>query len=69
VHLRDGRARAGLHGFDDRCDLVRRPAGALGELADLVGYDGEARAVLALLRGDDRGIEREEVGLVSRLLR
>ena len=44
--------------------LVLR-AGALGEVLDLVGDDGEALAVLAGLRGDDGGVEREQVGLLG----
>ena len=39
--------------------------GGLGELADLVGDDGEAAALLTGAGGLDRGVEREEVGLVG----
>src|SRR5207248_1317770 len=37
-------------------------------LADLVGDDGESRAVLARLRGDDGGVEREKVRAAGDLL-
>src|SRR5262249_56464471 len=59
--------RAALDGLDDGADLLRRSARALGELADLVGHDRESETVLARLRGDDRGVQGEEVGAVGDL--
>ncbi len=49
----------------DRADLARRHGAALGQLADLVGDDREAAAVLARAGRFDRGVEREQVGLVG----
>ena len=54
-----------LHGADEVRDVARRRRGALGQLADLRGDDGEALAVLARLRREDRGVEREEVRLLG----
>ena len=68
VHSLHGLTRSVLHGLDDVGDLLRRSARAVGELADLVGDDGESRAVLARLRGDDRGVEREKVRAAGDLL-
>ena len=45
--------------------LADGDVGGLGELADLVGDDGEAAAGLAGAGGLDRGVEREQVGLVG----
>jgi hypothetical protein len=44
---------------------LRARARALGEVLDLVGDDGEALAVLASLRGDDGGVQREQVRLLG----
>ena len=52
---------------DQPCDLTRRAAGVLGQPADLVGDDGEPFAVLARPGGLDRGVEREQVGLLGDL--
>ena len=38
---------------------------AFGQLADLVGHDGEAHAVLAGAGGLDGGVERQQVGLAG----
>ena len=46
--------------------MVRR--GALGQVLDLLGDDGEALAVLARLRGDDGGVEREQVRLLRHVV-
>ncbi|OPZ04256.1 MAG: hypothetical protein BWZ09_01920 [Alphaproteobacteria bacterium ADurb.BinA305] len=65
-----------LHGVDralgallDRrhhaADLARGERGALGELAHLVGHHREAAPGLARTGGLDRGVEREQVGLVG----
>ena len=58
---RDGVLAFRLHRLDEVRDLARARAGALGQIGlDLVGHDGEALALLAGLRGDDRGVEREQ---------
>ena len=57
--------RLGLHGLDEIRDLARARAGALGQVLDLVGDDGEALALLAGLGGDDGGVEREQVRLLG----
>ena len=44
-------------------DLVERACALGGELAHLVGDDGESLAVLSGARGFDRRVEREQVGL------
>src|SRR5690606_20410664 len=46
-------------------DLFVERGRALGQVAHLVGDDGEATAGFAGTRGLDRGIEREQVGLVG----
>ena len=46
-------------------DLARGGLGLLGQLADLLGDDGEALALLAGAGGLDRGVEREQVGLLG----
>ena len=59
----DGVARLGLDGADERGDRAGGRARLLGELADLLGDDREAAALLARARGLDGGVEREQVGL------
>ena len=56
-------ARLGLDGADERGDRAGGRARLLGELADLLGDDGEAAALLARARRLDGGVEREQVGL------
>ena len=46
-------------------DLAGGGLGLLGELADLLGDDGEAAALLAGAGGLDRGVERQQVGLLG----
>ena len=53
---------------DDLADLLGRLDRALGQLADLVGDDGEAPAGLAGAGRLDGGVQGEEVGLVRDLL-
>ena len=55
----------GLDLADQRGDLTRGALGLLGELADFLGDDGEAAALLAGAGGLDGGVEREEVGLLG----
>ena len=50
---------------DQRGDRAGGGLGALGELAHLVGDDGEAAALLAGAGGLDRGVQREQVGLLG----
>jgi methyl-accepting chemotaxis protein len=45
--------------------LEERNRAAFGQLADFIGHDGEAAAVLTGARGFDRGVEREQVRLVG----
>ena len=59
----DGVARVGLDRADERGDRAGGRARLLGELADLLGDDGEAAALLARARGLDGGVERQQVGL------
>jgi len=40
-------------------------AGVLGQLADLIGDDGESAAGVTRAGRFDRGIEREQVGLLG----
>ena len=44
---------------------MRGLLGLLGQLADLLGDDREAAALLAGARGLDRGVQREQVGLLG----
>ena len=65
--LREGLCRAGdslAHRKHDCIDFVRRLAALLGELAHLIGHDGEAATMLPGARRLDRRVEREQVGLI-----
>src|SRR5581483_9867485 len=64
----DRRVRLVLDAGDDRADRVGRLDAALGELAHLAGDDREAAARLAGAGGLDRGVEREQVGLLGDLV-
>ena len=64
-HRLDGLLGALLDLGDERGDLLGRATGALGQLAHLVGDDGEALALLAGPGGLDGGVERQQVGLVG----
>ena len=52
---------------DRAVDFVEARLGALGKLPDLIRDDREASALLSGARRLDRGVEREEVGLVGDL--
>ena len=65
LHRLDGGADDALDFVDEPGDLLRRAAGALGELADLVGDDREALPHLARAGRLDGGVEGEEVGLLG----
>ena len=60
-----GPAGLGLDLADQVGDRAGRRLGLLGELADLLGHDGEAAALLARARGLDRGVQGEQVGLLG----
>ena len=52
--------------LSDQCgDLLRCPRGAFGQLADLVGHDGKALALLAGSGRFDGGVQRQQVGLLG----
>ena len=53
--------------LDHLLDVVGRDGGLVGEPADLGGDDREAAAVFAGLFRLDRGIERQQVGLIGDL--
>ena len=55
----------GLDLADQLGDLPGGGLGFLGELADLFGDDGEAAALFAGAGGLDRGVQREQVGLLG----
>ena len=61
----DGLAGLALDLGDQAGDLGGRGLGLLGELADLLGDDGEALALLAGAGGLDGGVERQQVGLLG----
>ena len=61
----DGRGGPVLDLADEGGDRRGGAAGLLGELADLVGDDGEAAAVLAGAGGLDRGVQRQQVRLLG----
>ena len=65
--LDDGDGTLGLRA--DLGDEVRDRGGGLlglfGKLADLLGDDGEATALLTGTGGLDRGVQREQVGLLG----
>ncbi len=54
-----------LHLADQAGDLAGRDLGLLGQLAHLVGDDGEPRALLAGAGGLDGGVEGEQVRLLG----
>jgi hypothetical protein len=58
-------ARLLLHLGDQRGDLARGGGGLLGQLADLLGDDGEALALLAGAGGLDCGVQRQQVRLLG----
>ena len=58
-------ARPALNVGDQRADLLGRTGRVLRQFAHFVGDDGETAAVFAGARGFDRGVEREQVGLVG----
>ena len=64
-HRRHRILRVGLNRLDDRLDLLRRLAGALGEPLHFLGDDGEAASRLAGRRRLDRRIQREHIGLLG----
>ena len=64
-HGLDGFFGAGLDLADESGDLLGGATGSLGELADLVGDDCEALALLAGSGRLDGGVEGEEVGLLG----
>ena len=53
--------------LDERGDLAGRLVGSLGQLADLVGHDGEAHAVLAGAGRLDGGVQRQQIRLAGDL--
>ena len=61
----DGALGLGLDLVDQLGDRLGGRLGLLGELADLVGHDGEAAALLAGAGGLDGGVERQQVGLLG----
>ncbi len=50
---------------DQPGDLAGRGLGLLGQLADLLGHDGEALALLTGAGGLDRGVQRQQVRLLG----
>ena len=57
--------RVRLDRLDDRVDLLRRLARALGEALDFLRHDREAASGLARRRRLDRGVQREDVRLLG----
>ncbi len=53
---------------DHGADFGGRRRGALGQLPDLVGDDGEAAPLLAGARRLDGGVQRQQVGLVGNVV-
>ena len=56
-------AHVGAHVADGALDLARGALALAGQLAHLVGDDGEALPLLARTRGFDRRVQREQIGL------
>ena len=61
----DRLGRLVLDRADQLGDLLRGVLGLLGELADLLGDDREPAALLAGAGGLDRGVQRQQVGLLG----
>ncbi len=68
LHERHGGDDRLAHAGDHGGDLPRGARGALGQPADLIGHHAEGAPVLAGLRGDDGGVERQQLRLVGDLL-
>ena len=58
-------AHVGLDRRSELLHLLRALLGSLGERAHFVGDDREAAAVIAGARRFDRGVQRQEIGLVG----
>ena len=68
THAFDGTMRILLDQIDHAADLLRGATGALGQFAHFVGDDREATPLFACARGFNRGVERQQIGLVGDLL-
>ena len=64
----DGGVGLALDAGDQLAGVGGRLGGALGQLANLVGDDGEALAALAGAGGLDRGVQRQQVRLARDVL-
>ena len=64
LHRRVGLRDAGRHRARELHDVVGRRARLIGKLSDLVRDDTESATGGAGARGFDRGVEREEIGLI-----
>ena len=67
VHAHDAGRDGRLDVLDHLLDVVGRDGGLVGKAADLGRDHGEAAAILPGLLRFDRGVEREQVGLVGDL--
>ena len=65
VHFHDTHCDRRLHMADDVVDIERGDRRLVGEPADFAGDDQEAAAVLARFFRFDRGVDRQQVGLVG----
>jgi hypothetical protein len=63
LHRSHGGVDAALDAVDQLGDLLRRGRHPLGELAHLVGHHREAAPLLAVARGLDCGVQRQQVRL------
>ena len=64
-HGANGAGRAVLDLGDDRADALGSSPRFVGELANLLGDDGEAAALFAGSRRLDGGVQRQQVGLLG----
>ncbi len=69
LHVVHGLAGFALNAADQFADLLGGGGGLLGQLANLVGDDGETKAVFSGAGSFNRGVQREQVGLLGRCRR
>ena len=68
VHVVDSFARLLLDALDQVGNFLGGLRGFFRELADFLGDDGESKAVFAGARRFDRGVERQQVGLLGEIV-
>ena len=68
VHVLDGLARFFLNALNQFGNFLGGLRGLFGQLADFVGDDRKAQAVLAGAGGFDGGVQGQQVGLLGEIV-